>query len=241
MAKSAKEYIELLMSRGMNQSEIAQEMQRDSSLISQIRRGLKPGSNMVGSLKELAETGSVTRRPPRRKTSKGEYSHVRGSNGQKNVLPKGVNEDERREKTKGRRVSTHVEVPARGRYVKHPTEYGLNMRKYKVDFPKTKDAKGRKAAFDELSKDVQSLHRKKWGDKDLPERRAYFKVTYADGSTAQVGSKGGYRTETVLAGIEKHEGDFESWLKTQGLGERYMDLNPDTPFVSIEIMGVKKV
>lgn len=240
MAQSAKEYIELLISRGMSQSEIAQEMQRDSSLISQIRRGKKPGSNMVGSLKELAETGSVTKRPPRRKTSQGTYSHVRGAKGRQNVLPKGVNESERREKTKGRRVSEHVDVPARGRFIKHPTEYGPNMRKYKVDFPKTKDTKGRKAAFDELSKDVQSLDRKQWGDKELPERRAYFKVTYADGSTAEVGSKGGYRTETVLAGIDKHEGDFESWLKTQGLGERYMDLNPDTPFVSIEMMGVKK-
>ena len=240
MAKSAKEYIDLLISRGMSQAEIAHEMQRDSSLISQIRRGKKPGSNMVGSLKELADTGSVMNRPPRRKTSKGSYSHVRGSKGQGNVLPKGVDEEERMRKTKGRRVRNHVDVPARGKYVKHPTEYGANMRRYKVDFPKTKDAKGRVAAWEALRKDAESLNRKTWGDKELPERRAYFKVTYADGSTAEVGSKGGYCTETVLAGIEEHKGDFESWLKTQGLGERYLDLNPDTPFVSIEMVGVKK-
>lgn len=240
MAQSAKDYIDVLISRGMNQAEIAHEMQRDSSLISQVRRGKKPGSNMVASLKELVDTGSVSQRPPRRKTSQGNYSHVRGAKGQGNVLPQGVDEDERMRKTKGRRVKNRVDVPARGKYVKHPTEYGVNMRRYKVDFPKTKDAQGRVEAWKVLGKDAKSLNRKTWGDKELPERRAYFKVTYADGSTAEVGSKGGYRTETVLAGIEKHDGDFEAWLKTQGLGERYIDLNPDTPFVSIEMVGIKR-
>lgn len=235
MAKSAKDYIDQLIGHGLTQSEIAEAVNRDQSLISQIRRGRKPGTNLVTSLDELAKTGQVHTAPARRKTRAGQTAHVRGRRGE----PGNVPPEQPSRPTTGRKVRTRVEVPERGRFSKN-TVYGRRTRTVKIDFPRTKGTKGREQAWGAVAKTAKSLARRKWGDRDLPERRLYMKVTYADGSTASIGSRGGYSPQALTQGLNAHEGDAEAWAKTQGLGNRYDDLNPDLPLVSIEIQGVKK-
>ena len=235
MAKSAKDYIDELASRGLSQGEIAEAVGRDQSLISQIRRGRKPGNNLVASLHELAQTGQVRTTPARRQNRTGTAAHVRGRRGEPATMP----QEPTPRPTTGRKVRERVEVPERGRYAKS-TVYGRRTRTVKIDFPRTKGTKGRAQAWGAVAKTAKSLARRKWGDRELPERRVHLKVTYADGSTATIGAKGGYSPEAVTKGLKAHEGDAEAWAKSQGLGNRYDDLNPDLPLTSIEIQGVKK-
>ncbi|WP_098055650.1 hypothetical protein [Kocuria marina] len=231
MARNAKELIELLVERGMSQTEIAEELQRDQSLISQVRRGKKPGANLVTTLEEIATTGRATTRPQRRQTSHG-VARIRGKKGQEAVVPP----DAPQQTGTRRKVRRRVEVPPRGSYRKD-TVYGRGVRTVRIDFPRTKGSKGKERAWEEASKSLTSIARKKWGRKELPERRVYITATYEDGSKVDFGSKGGYQPHTVLGGLGENDGDVEKWLKTQGLQGRYADLDPDARMVSLEING----
>lgn len=231
MPKSAREYIEELSSRGMSQTEIAEELQRDQSYISQVRRGKKPGANLVSTLQELSETGTVTKRPPRRKTASG-YAYVRGKEGKK-VAPADVTETPKSR----RKVTRRERVPERGKYEKSTT-YGRGFRRVKINFPRTKGSKGKERAWSETGKSLRSIARRKWGDKELPQRRVHVTATYEDGSKVDFGSKGGYQPEAIMSGLKESDGDVEAWLKSQGLGDRYADLDPSSRMVALEINGV---
>jgi hypothetical protein len=82
-----------MKARGMSDSAIARAIGRDSSLISQISRGKKPGANLAPALKALSE-GRKPRAPERRKTKTGERARTRGlskrtyefASGSKNTL-----------------------------------------------------------------------------------------------------------------------------------------------------------
>lgn len=232
MARNARELIELLVERGMTQTEIAEELQRDQSLISQVRRGKKPGANLVATLEEISTTGTATTRPQRRQSSRG-VAHVRGKKGQEAVVPA----DAQQPSGPRRKVSRRVEVPGRGAYHKSTT-YGRGVRTVRIDFPRTKGSKGKERAWGEAGKSLNSLARRRWGNKEIPERRVHITATYEDGSKVDFGSKGGYRPEAVLGGLGDSDGDVEKWLKGQGLQGRYTDLEANSRMVSLEIRGV---
>lgn len=87
---TAKDTINKLKAGGMSYSEIGRKLGRDSSLISQIARGKKKGSNLEGSLDDLAEKRSV-REPARRLAKSGEAAKVRRSS----KTPKGLLKDKK--------------------------------------------------------------------------------------------------------------------------------------------------
>lgn len=234
MPKNARELIDLLVERGMTQTEIADELERDQSYVSQVRRGKKVGANLVTTLQEIAETGAATTRPERRKTSRG-ISYVRGKKGEEKVLPQGVEVEDKPRST--RKVGKRETVPARGKYQKQTT-YGRGFRKVRIDFPRTKGSKGKDQAWEATGKSLQSMARRKWGGKDLPERKVHISATYEDGSKVEFGSKSGYRPEAVLGGLDSADGDVEKWLQSQGLGGRYSNFDEESRMVAIEINGV---
>lgn len=234
MPKNARELIDLLVERGMTQTEIADELERDQSYVSQVRRGKKVGANLVTTLEEIAETGTATTRPERRKTARG-VSYVRGKKGGEKVLPRGVEAETTPRSS--RKVRKREPVPLRGKYQKQTT-YGRGFRKVRIDFPRTKGSKGKEQAWQATGKSLQSLARRKWGGKDLPERKVHISATYEDGSKVEFGSKGGYRPEAILGGLDGADGDVEKWLQSQGLGNRYSDLDAESRMVAIEISGV---
>ena len=229
MARTAGELIDDLIGKGLTQTEIADALGRDQSLISQVRRGKKPGSNLVETLQELSEKGTATRQPARRQTKAG-TARVRGKAGSPGVVPPQPGN------AGGKRVSRRVEVPKRGTFSKETT-YGRQSRKHTIRFPRTKGSKGKERAWEETGKAMKSLARKKWGDKDLPERRVQITMTYEDGAKVDIGSKGGYRPEAILAGLNDSGGNVESWVDSQGVKNRYEDLNPNARMVSIDITG----
>ena len=229
---NAKELIDTLVSRGMSQSEIAEAVERDQSYISQIRRGKKRGNNLTVTLTELTQTGTVKTKPERRRTAKG-IAHVRGRKGEGKVVPPG-SENTRRT---GRKITRHETVPARGKFAKNTT-YGRGFRKVRIDFPRTQGSKGKEQAWQEAEKNIRSMARKKWGGKELPDRRIHLSATYEDGSKVEFGSKSGYQPRAILGSLDEHDGDVEDWLKTQGLEGRYDDFNQKSRMVAIEINGV---
>ncbi len=75
----AKELIDSLLARGVKKSEIAKKLGIDSSTISQIEKGKKPGRNLIEPLRAIAQKRATI--PPReiRKTKSGEVAKVRKS------------------------------------------------------------------------------------------------------------------------------------------------------------------
>lgn len=71
----AQELILDLKAKGYSYARIGRELDRDSSLISQIARGKKPGSNLVSSLESVGK--SEVKKPERRVTKSGEVAKVR--------------------------------------------------------------------------------------------------------------------------------------------------------------------
>lgn len=74
---NAQSLINKLKAGGLSYSEIGRRVGRDSSLISQIARGKKPGKNLEGALDAIAEKRAMVPTPERRKTKAGSFAQVR--------------------------------------------------------------------------------------------------------------------------------------------------------------------
>lgn len=75
----SKDIINSLKAGGMSYNQIAQKLGRDSSLISQIARGKKPGKNLEASLRDISEKKATVKEPARRLAKSGEVAKVRKS------------------------------------------------------------------------------------------------------------------------------------------------------------------
>lgn len=74
----AQELILELKQKGYSYAAIGRILDRDSSLISQIARGKKPGSNLVSGLESIGKQEAATiKKPERRVTKSGEVAKVR--------------------------------------------------------------------------------------------------------------------------------------------------------------------
>jgi len=77
---TAKELIDRLVKSGITKAEIARRVGRDSSLISQVEKGKKPGSNLVEPLQAIVEKRAVPK-PVARLTKAGKPAKVRRGKG----------------------------------------------------------------------------------------------------------------------------------------------------------------
>lgn len=211
--QSAAELIAALKAdAGMSNREIGAVLGRDPSLVSQVARGKKPGSNLVAPLAELYRTGTVTQGPPRRRTKSGAPAMVRGAKGEPGRAPSEVD-------------ARYRQMPKRGTYRPEQTHYLRNGgRVYETHFPKSERAKGRPQGWKRVHRQLKSAARRTYGAKKRPPMRVTFDVTYANGRQMRVGERGGYDVQAVTRAVSEHGGDFEAWVKSQG-GTRYASLD----------------
>ena len=76
---ASRDLIEGLLAQGYTYSSIGKAIDRDSSLVSQVAKGKKPGRNLEASLEALLKSGLVETLPPRRTTRSGTQARVRKS------------------------------------------------------------------------------------------------------------------------------------------------------------------
>lgn len=200
---------------GLSNTEIARELQRDRRMVSKILNGETSGAIYKQTLSELARTGQVTHRPPRRRNSAGDIIRVRTKGGETRIP----------EETAG----LYVSQPRRGKFESQTTYLRDGGRQIKVAFPKTKTAKGRQIGVEELMHQARSIAQgQRWG-----HRRVKFQVTYSNGRVQELGSKAGYRSSDFLGQVHQHHGDALSWLLTQS-ADRYIDLDTSkTPITGV--------
>lgn len=221
---NAQELVRELRASGVSAREIADELQRDPRMVSKILRGEARGDAYVRTLQELVDTGHATTVPPRRRTKAGKIVPVRAPKGgpTKSVVP---------EDTGGRYVSQ----PKRGRFTStsYLTEGG---RLHDITLPKTKNAKGRAKAGEEILSKVRAAARdQRWSNKQVK-----FKLTYANGRTMEVGAKGGYDVSRLLSKLRGEDdqhpeftNDPIAWL-VNASKDRYTNLDVDsTPITGV--------
>ena len=76
----AQDLLRTLLAEGWSQAEIARRIGRDPRLVRFVLKGLKPGTNLVSALTQLARGEDVTP-PPRRCDRKGRAAKVRSKSG----------------------------------------------------------------------------------------------------------------------------------------------------------------
>lgn len=74
---ASRDLIEALKAQGYTNASIGRAIERDSSLVSQIAKGKKPGRNLEAALEGLLRSGLVESPPPRRITRSGAQARVR--------------------------------------------------------------------------------------------------------------------------------------------------------------------
>lgn len=206
---SAFELVTELKGKGMSNAEIANELQRDPKMVWKILHGKTSGAAYLDTLTELARDGHASTRPGRRRGKDGHIVPVRAKAGAetKTVIP---------EDTQGR----YVPQPKKGKFESATTFFGEGARQHEVRFPKTKGAKGRAAAVDDLMSKIRGAAKAQRGR----DKRVQFSLTFADGRVMEVGSKSGYFASDVLYNTRKHGDNALSWLVDQAK-ERYLNLD----------------
>lgn len=76
---TARELIGDLLASGWTKAEIARKLGRNSSTLSQVEKGKKPGANLVAPLEALKNKATSIPKPEQRKTKGGEVAKVRKS------------------------------------------------------------------------------------------------------------------------------------------------------------------
>ena len=85
----AQDLLRTLVAEGWSQNEIARRIKRDPRLLRYVLKGLKPGTNLVAALTQLARGEDVTP-PPRRRDRKGRAAKVRSKRGRPSHRPSDI-------------------------------------------------------------------------------------------------------------------------------------------------------
>lgn len=215
--RNARELVQYLRGRGVTTAEIAGELQRDPRMVRKILNGETSGAAYTATLRELATTGRVTTRPPRRRTKAGTLVPVRSKVGaeSKSHVPAD---------TGGR----YTEERQGGRFTTSTTYMGGGARAHTLHVPKGKETKGRTTAESELMRITRAAAR---GQSKDTQKRVRLQLTYANGRVMEVND---YNASSLLNRFNTL-GDKNplTWLAEQAR-ERYANLDVD----KIPITGV---
>lgn len=206
---TARDLVAQLRAQGMTNAEIAGELHRDPKMVWKILNGKTSGEAYKQTLTELARDGQATTRPARRRAKDGHIVPVRAKAGAetKTVVP---------EDTVGR----YVPQPKRGKFSTRTTFFPEGGRQHEVRFPKTRTAKGRAEAVDELISKIRAGAKSQKGK----DKRVQFTLTFANGRVMDVGSKNGYFASDVLYSTRRHGDNALGWLMSQAQN-RYTNLD----------------
>lgn len=210
MAKtpSPLELVQTLRRRGLSNREIASELDRDSRMVSKILRGETSGKAYQQALSELASTGRVTHRPPRRRNKAGQIVRVRAktTGPRKTVVPVDTS-------------GTYTDQKQGGRYRTDTTYLSEGGRIHHFAIPKGKDTKGRETATDALLGKVRSAAQ---GQSKDTQKRIRMQVTFSNGRVMEVKD---YNASTLLNRMNTlGERDALNWIAEQS-SERYSNLD----------------
>lgn len=235
---SSQDLIQQLRAKGLSNAAIARAVGRDSSLIGQIAKGAKPGTNLQGSLAELAQKGQVSTPPMRRTTSSGTLAKVRGRGGGESIVPVAPAGQRVQTISRSTQQPTPLDKPApqgaRNRLTyQHNTHYS-GREQHRVTVPKANQAANRKegsgilqtaiaraaAAGKRISGTVWAEVRRKDGARDkIPVR---------------LGGHGGYSAQDVRDAVDASRGGAFGWVDTQ-VRNRYPEFEGNFVVVGIDL------
>lgn len=207
---------------GLTWQEMANQLGRSDRMIRKIANGETSGESFRTSITELYETGQVETLTPRRRTKSGQLAKVRSKKGasQKSVIPVD---------TRGKRAPR----VARGKYSFSTTHLPAGNRLHQIEMPRTGKV-GRQRGMDDFDNTLLKVTR----SQAQADKRVKLSLTVEDPDgnrrRYEVGTKSGFHASDVRADIRTdHEGDAESWLRTQ-LSHVYPDTGSQR-IVGIEI------
>ena len=235
---TSKELILELRAQGLSNAEIGRRLGRDSSLVSQIARGAKPGANLQQALTELVTGGQVKTPPFRRTSSDGTLARIRSKRGEESVVPTVPRGQRIRTVTKSTEQPAALpgrKISGQRNQLSHTVNRLPNGRElHRVTVPKGDRAKNRSkgskiiadvvgraaAAGRRISGTVWAEVRKKDGSRDrIP---------------VQIGGHGGYSAQSILDSIQADpESSFE-WVDGQIQG-RYPEFEGGFTVVAFDL------
>lgn len=199
--------LELLADVGMTQAEIAKYIGRTPDVIYNVRKGKRPGDNLVPALTELRTTGRIEHAPPRRRRSDGQLARVRAPVGE-DWTPEPTEEGSK-PKPRPTVVPEDATAPEqakarRNRYRVDRQVYPGSVRRMDVHSPKKPTSKGKaqaeKEIRDELRRVAQSQAAKNRINPETGKvrgaKKAKFWLTYEDGRRIELGGRSGYYVST---------------------------------------------
>lgn len=218
---SVADIIGELRAFGMTQREIADNIGRDPRMVRKVIRGESSGELYRECLQAVYDTGRQQRPVPRLTDKNGKPRKVRAKAGSE-------------EKT---RIPDDPTVdPQRSTWAKPSVTYLQGgQRKYKWELPTTTDEAG-KAALTEAHRDMTDENRRRAQGRN----RAKFRVTFTDGTSVLLGSKGGYKVSHMHKKLRtSFGGDWNAWAKDQMAGRADGVSISNPPDLSLPIESIE--
>ncbi|GAA0310901.1 hypothetical protein [Kineococcus aurantiacus] len=216
--RSAADLIADLRAYGLSTTEIARELGRSPRMIRKVVRGESSGQLYVAALEELERTGRSRTPPPRRRGRDGELVRVRA--------PRAAGQPTRRpsEPTGAPEVPAPPAGPSArrrpagpGAYRSETTYLPGGARQHLVTAPRS-DGPGRERARQRLLEILRSAARSQRGGR----RNVRFRLTLVDGTTVEVGAKGGYAVSKALSRSRGEGDDPLGWLAGEVADRAYL-------------------
>ncbi|WP_049821579.1 hypothetical protein [Kineococcus radiotolerans] len=228
---TAADLIADLRAYGLSISEIARELGRSPRMVRKVVQGESSGQLYVAALSELARTGRAQAQPARRRGRDGQLMRVRA--------PRGASEPTRRpeEGTEAQKSGTAGQPPASragaGAGQPSPTPGGRagrsggfsdsttylpgGVRQHTVTAPRS-EGTGRERARQRLLETLRRAARSQRGGR----KNVRFRVTLKNGTTVEVGAKGGYAVSKALARSRSEGDDPFAWLAGEVADRQYL-------------------
>jgi transcriptional regulator with XRE-family HTH domain len=226
---TAADLIAELRAYGLSVSEIARELGRSPRMIRKVVQGQSSGQLYVPALNELVQTGRTQAPPERRRGRDGELVRVRA--------PRGATEPTRRPQEDtgaapaggagqpptaptGRRGRSSVQSePARqpGTFSDSTTYLPGGVRQHTVTAPRS-EGTGREKARQGLLGALRRAAR----SQQAGRKNVRFRVTLQNGTTVEVGAKGGYAVSKALARSRSEGDDPFAWLSGELTDRQYL-------------------
>lgn len=236
--RSAADLVADLRAYGMSTTEIARELGRSPRMVRKVVRGESSGQLYVAALEELARTGQSRTPPPRRRGRDGQLMRVRA--------PRGASESTRRPSDPGTAATQPSGAPgstgdtsrSRGRAGAPPTAYSSDttylpggVRQHSVTTPRSNGV-GRERARQRLLEILRSAARSQRGGR----KNVRFRLTLKNGTTVEVGAKGGYAISKALSRARGEGDDPFGWLAGEVADRDYHEIMSGG---GLDIVGVE--
>lgn len=209
---SAHDYLRDLLATGHTMAQIGAALGRSADMISRIWRGKSPGHNLVPALAQMAQTGTVTHPPPRRRRKDGTIVPVRAPGGRTTTPadPTPATPGPSAPHPPGPQTSespTQPSLPAgRQRGGPRHRQFGGGTGVFEMSVPRS-EGPGRQSGRQHLMDLLQ--------DSRLSGRHLSFQMRTASGQSVRLGSKGGYQAAAALARSRNEGDDPLGWLQHQ--------------------------